>query len=728
MTFLNWILLGGTLAFSIPLIIHLLNRSRFQVVEWGAMHLLNSVVRINRRRVKIEQLILLLVRCAIPVIIALCMARPVITGWKSLTGDEPTSAVILIDNSYSMDAASPTGSSFQHAIDAATHLVNLQQRGSETSIIQLGGGAVPVTASASLDPERTRDALKSIKGEYGSAEVNDGFKRAVESLKKMTHAKRDVIVVSDFQQRDWDKITGEGRQRVSEVMAALNPAANLTFYPVGEQADQNISVDAIDLDRMVVGVGQKIRLTAHITNHGDRTYRDLRLKFLVDGEEVDQSRVRLDPHQKTQALFTHTFDKAGSTVVQIEADADDLKADNHAAAAVPVIDSIPVLLIDGDPDSRLLYSETGFLRMALAPVSAIKKPGQQRKLADLLAPTVVPVEKFDAASLEKVRAVVMANVPRLNPGQVQLLRGFVEAGGGLLIFPGDEVDLDWYNNILGGSISGQLMPTRMIELAGSTTERAKFNRIAAQRFDHPALEMFNDPRQGDVSRPDIRAWYRLADPDSSLFGPDQPRVIARLSGGDPLMISRRYGEGEVIQVATAVDADWTNLPVRPVYVPLMQQLVVHLASRADPSRNVHTGQALVALLDRSQAYQPQKLVDPLGETHEVVPEDRGRWAVMEYADTQKPGVYKLMAESGQITHFVVAADREESNLQRLDDKSLNELAESMHAAVVRDTEQYAEVDSTRRHGREIWRVLLWASVALLVGEVALQQWFAGRRR
>jgi hypothetical protein len=156
--------------------------------------------------------------------------------------------------------------------------------------------------------------------------------------------------------------------------------------------------------------------------------------------------------------------------------------------------------------------------------------------------------------------------------------------------------------------------------------------------------------------------------------------------------------------------------------------VVHLASRADPPRNVQTGQALVALVDRSQAYKPQKLVDPLGETHEVVPEDRGRWAVMEFADTQKPGVYKLMAESGAITHFAVCADRDESKLERLDDESLNQLAESMNAALVRDTEQYAEVDSTRRHGREIWRVMLWAAVALLVGEVALQQWFAGRRR
>ena len=81
MSFLNGALLAGAAAFLIPLIIHIFNRSRFQIVTWGAMHLLESVLRVNRRQVQLEQIILLIIRCAIPILLALCLARMVVTEW-----------------------------------------------------------------------------------------------------------------------------------------------------------------------------------------------------------------------------------------------------------------------------------------------------------------------------------------------------------------------------------------------------------------------------------------------------------------------------------------------------------------------------------------------------------------------------------------------------------------------------------------------------------------------
>ncbi|MEM7293013.1 MAG: BatA domain-containing protein, partial [Pseudomonadota bacterium] len=112
MSFLNWVLLGGTAAFSIPLLIHLLNRSRYQTIEWGAMHLLDTAFQANNKRIRIEQLILLLVRCSIPVLLALCLARPVLTAWKTLPGETPQSVVVLLDNSYSMEIEDSTGTAF----------------------------------------------------------------------------------------------------------------------------------------------------------------------------------------------------------------------------------------------------------------------------------------------------------------------------------------------------------------------------------------------------------------------------------------------------------------------------------------------------------------------------------------------------------------------------------------------------------------------------------------
>ncbi len=104
MTLLNALLALGALAFTVPLAIHLLFRSRFRTVDWGAMHLLDSVIRINRRRIQLLHLLLLLLRCLLPVLLAFCLARPVLTGFRSLPGDAPQSLVLAIDDSRSMSA------------------------------------------------------------------------------------------------------------------------------------------------------------------------------------------------------------------------------------------------------------------------------------------------------------------------------------------------------------------------------------------------------------------------------------------------------------------------------------------------------------------------------------------------------------------------------------------------------------------------------------------------
>jgi len=108
-TLLNGILAFGALAFTVPLVIHLLFRNRFRVLDWGAMHLLEAVVRINRRRLQLMHLLLLLLRCLIPILLAYCLARPVLTGFRVLPGDAPRTVVIVLDDSQSMAARDASG-------------------------------------------------------------------------------------------------------------------------------------------------------------------------------------------------------------------------------------------------------------------------------------------------------------------------------------------------------------------------------------------------------------------------------------------------------------------------------------------------------------------------------------------------------------------------------------------------------------------------------------------
>src|SRR4051812_47837516 len=105
MHFLFPTMLLEALGISVPIAIHLLNRYRFKEVEWGAMELLRRAVVVRSRRIELEDLLLLILRCLVIALVALAMARPVLapSGGAWLGRNADVGAVIALDASFSMD-------------------------------------------------------------------------------------------------------------------------------------------------------------------------------------------------------------------------------------------------------------------------------------------------------------------------------------------------------------------------------------------------------------------------------------------------------------------------------------------------------------------------------------------------------------------------------------------------------------------------------------------------
>jgi len=742
MTFLNGALAFGALAFAIPLIIHILNRSRFKTVEWGAMHLLESVIKVNHKRFRIDQLILLLVRCAIPVLLALCLAKPVLTGANLLEGDAPVSLVVLLDTSYSMDTVDPSGSRFDSAVDAACKIIGAARRGSEVAVIQTGGRPTPLFDQPVFDPEAVVRRLKQIPAGYGASDMQGSLDKAITTLSGMKHARRELIVISDFQPADWDEVGANSAESIRRQIDAMEIKPELTLLPIGKPVSGNVSVDSLEFPRRALGVGQQLAVRANIRNHGIAAIDNARVIFKIDGTESSVSQTALASNGDTQVLFPCTFEKAGSHVMEVEVVADDpLTDDNRYAAAVTIWDSINVMLVDGDPSGQPLQSETDYLSIALTPFTF----GRAR-LADLVQTQTVPPNEINEAKLKTARVVVLANVSKLEPPQLAALTGFVNDGGGLLVCAGNKIDLNWYREQMFAAGNG-LIPAAYGAPRGQIDESGKSSHIVGQRFDHAALEFFNEPANGDFSAAEIRKWNELSDinTDGSTV------VLARLDNGDPFLVERRFGDGVVMQLATACDADWSDLPMRPFFVPLMQQLVTTMASGISPPRNIQTGEPAVALFasvpsppDTGEKVAEGRMrglgdaatpaigfesstlsvVTPDGSRRTVQTVAEGKMQLARFDGTQRPGVYAMSTPSTETLHFVAETSRDESNLNGLDESGLESLSKSLASSLIKSPAEYLEQDRLRRHGQEIWKYVLGAFLAFLFLELILQQRFA----
>ncbi|NBV24263.1 MAG: VWA domain-containing protein [Proteobacteria bacterium] len=716
MTFLNVILLGGMAAAAIPVLLHFFNRSRPRVVQWGAMHLLDAAFQAHTRRLKFERWLLLLVRCLIPVLLALCMARPVLTGMRALLGGAKTSLVILLDDSYSMSAGAGATSNFAQAKEAAGKLIEQAGSGSDVAVVLMGGTPRQLLEAPTLDTVRVTKALTKLEANFGAANFPEALELAANVAAQMQHGLKECIVISDFQKVSFSEGEAAARGRALQAMKRLPVPPRLTFFHVGVEARDNVAVESLDLPKLALGVNQPLQVRATVRNFGERAWPDLRVYFQADGRERGAQQIALAAGEQRQVLFTHTFDTAGFHTLEVTADADALKADNSLAAVVGVWDKLPALLVNGDPSNEPLKGETDYLDLALSP--AMKSAGG----SDLILTRVVLPGELTPEVIARARVVVLANVRQLTDTQVRALAEFVANGGGLLVFPGNRINTDWYQRTLRAA---GLLPLPFNTLAGGLEDGKPRAKIVVQPFTHPALELFNDARNGNLADAEMKLWFQLGtrqeQNDAGLS------ILAQLSTADPFLVEKKNGEGRIIQCAVPCDADWGNLPVRPVFVPLMQRLVVYLASQAQPPRNVEVGRPLAAFVSRAHVGRKAHFTVPDGERHEIEITGRGALGYVEFVKTTRPGTYTLAGPDGGATPFVVSAPRGESDLRQLTEPERKALAESLNGTLLGSVADYQQMDKDRRFGREAWKPLLWAVLFLCFSELVLVQWFTRQK-
>ena len=317
--------------------------------------------------------------------------------------------------------------------------------------------------------------------------------------------------------------------------------------------------------------------------------------------------------------------------------------------------------------------------------------------------------------------------PRLKDDQVDALSSFVQNGGGLWLCLGDQVDGNWYNEVLGSEKNG-LLPLELFNLGGSLTDDSVRTKVVASYFEHPALSLFNDRRNGNLSDADLWRWHRLDESDPSSFR--DTTILARMETGDAFLAEKKVGKGVVVQMATAADGDWSNMPIRSCYLPLAQQITTYLADQVTPPRNLPAGATFTHYLPEKKAGQKLTVKAPDGSAYVVKAVKRGTQAVVEFSQTREPGTYEMSAEGMDKVKFVAFASTKESLLERMSKEEilsagseLSEAVDYIDASGEDALAKYLELDGNRTFGREMWKYLLLAVLLLVFLEIILQRVF-----
>ncbi|MBN2473236.1 MAG: BatA domain-containing protein [Pirellulales bacterium] len=442
-----WFAVAGLIAAAGPLVIHLLNRRRYQVVPWAAMDFLREAVFRNRRIMHLRDLLLLALRTFCILAFGAAMARPFLgTAMVGVDPDQPVHAVLLIDNSLSMAYRKGQGTLLDEAKTEAQRLIEGLPRGSRISVLPICGSAAGVSYTAYYTKEDAVERLQMIESVDRAALPREAIDLAVEACGRVQDMPRkEIVLLTDRQVSGWpaDSLADQLQKLPSPIQVVqLQPEEVANAWIADFRLRDGVA------DRQTAAV-----FVATVRYEGTYSQHDVLVTLAVDGLTFDVRSLELQPGQAREVEFApYRFENlqeddrlalaAAEVSVAIRREGvvepDGLPADDRRFLVVPVVEQLPVVFVDqwGEDEQPRVnrYGETFHLRRLLAPMAS----GSQRQ-RQLVAERHVRIDQVDRSLLEDARLVVIAGVASPEPA-VPLLREYVEQGGKLVIAAGGQFD------------------------------------------------------------------------------------------------------------------------------------------------------------------------------------------------------------------------------------------------------------------------------------------------
>ncbi len=699
----------GALGIAVPIIIHLLYRKHRRQTDWAAMELLRRALVTRSGQVKIEDLIILLLRCLALALLALALLRVTLDS-NSVLADEKIGMVVAIDASYSMNHGE--FSRFDSAIDKAREIFGqTAKEGDPVSLVLMSSRPEVLLRSARYDPATVTEILDGLDSAGpNSLNLETNIELLDELVKELKTPGKECFLITDSQEMDWAELPQRTRNTLEQLQEEKN--VNIFIVPASNEGEDNLAIESLNYTWGSLRKSGEARFTALVRNTGRSSEEGATLEFSVDGNLTKRVAVgSLAAGESRPLEFTTQFDKAGDVTLQAELSKDDLADDNVRHAVARIRPGIRVLFLEGDIENTAgNRGGSYYAKAALRPQDSDSEEG-------------VVVNEIDPADfgLEKLNAfdvVIMNNVLSVSSDTAKRLKRFVNEGGGLIVFAGDRVEASEYNQSLGDGEGGEgILPAQLGAIATSENEEgwaleaSKSGHLLARltaRYPEKLLDAIRITRQIEATPA------------------ENSETLITSQSGNPVLLSRSTGSGTVLLFTTTANQRWNNLPREPLYAILLQQAVTMLTS--DPGRlQLTVGTDASLPLAKREAGEFVALRTPGAENAEDVRVTQDGDQLVAEVSLTEHGIYEIEAEDDK-PGMVVAANvnARESNVRVVEGAALANSLDDTGVKVLNRAGSMADAIQAERRGSELSSRLLLAAIIAFILQSILARRFTNR--
>ncbi len=706
MTFAHPTLLFALALGLIPIIIYYLMRFRSLKVPWGANYVLERALARLKKKLFLDQFLLLALRVLALLALVCAFARPLLQSHNTSLSGTGVHRVILIDGSYSMLAGEGDESAWRRGMDIVKRLTATWGRGEKWSLCRVGRDVEWVVSDELVT---TAEASHRVLDKLSPEETRISMAVAMEEvLARSAGRSTEIYLVSDDQAGTW-----EGVEKINP-----DSGVRLFWVNVSTKDRRNLAVTGVQVSQQRVLVGHPCRVFVRVRNFAETVVEDAEIDILVDGRHVAKQRLSMLPGQDAWAHVDVMLDAVGSHYVTARLADDVLVFDNQLSAGLEVRESISVLVLKDEAKNAKFDSSYGFINLLAETVvpsgSSSEALGNERRIHV----SACSGEKCSLAKMQEVDIVVVDGGTSVSPVLVKTLSEFVQGGGCLLLAPDDTVNVQLWNEQFGAS---RLLPAGLAQLHAGPLGGDIFQSISKTGFNAPSLKQFETGQDGDIGTVKFYSWFDLTVSD------DRSAVLAELSNGNPFAVAQRHHPGAVLMLAAGINCRNNSLIVRETGYALLTRLF--MAGRSSASYNL--------TVDRSEAIhlRVEGPDDPAGVQFSqdgqtprsllVGTTASGRVATLP-GGAGHSGLGSLIvvgASSHERVWYGVQGVRMDSDLRGVDAAAMTRIKERFDLEEVASWEALDSVLAGSQRGRDVYASVIAILLILAVGEMLMQRKF-----
>lgn len=680
MTFLNPSILFGLFAAAIPILLHFLNLRKLKTIEFSTLLFLKELQKTKIKRIKLKQLLLLIIRIIIIVFIVLAFARPTLKNSFS-NETAKTSAIFIIDNTFSMSLVNEKGSLLNQAKLKAKNLINEIKDGDEVTLITIG----EVNTKKFIPTKSIKELINQIDN-IEISEVSNTLNQAMVEASKIIYESnqlnKEIYIFTDMQK---SRLINS-KDELSDYGKIFPENTRLFLIDLSNDEYNNLGIVSFQSENQIFELNKDISFKVKVKNYSNSKMDNNVISLFINGKRSSQKNLTLNSNEMKEVILETTLQDTGLVNFSAELEDDAILNDNQFFLSVNVKKNVSVLICTENPNS------SKFVNYAIS-----LNPNIKLKEINFSQLNSVDLNNYDLIML----------FASANNHSLKKVNEFLLQGKNLVVFPSENSNSITYSQTLK-----QLNLNYQFIEKGIVNSNQIVNEFGKIDFNHSLFKnIFTEEKKTKIESAEINKFLQ-----TQLTGKEKP--IIQLANGSPFLFEINELKSKILVFTSSPTLGWNDFPLKSLFAPLINK-IVYYASIKLKDENYITGNELNVDISKTNL-SLIKVAKPVNIVEYIKKDSLQNQNVMTYKNTNKKGVYKFFSNDKLLDYFDVNIDPRESEQEKFSIEDFKEYLKTINFRGkiydIKQDDSLSKVIYDSRFGTELWKYFLMAALILLILE------------